>query len=119
MFLSLLKRLFRNYHVPVGPDECRRTLLAGNLDAAVHCYRDYLARHPDDASAHNDLGVALQRLGRHGEALNCYETVMQLAPANADAWYNAAQIYHLRGHVAQAENCYQGRALRRSAAPGS
>lgn len=116
MLISLLKRLFFNDRPdsvasgdkPIDSGECRRILLAGKLDAAVQCYRDYLTRYPDDASAHNDLGVALQRLGRHGEALNCYEAVMQLAPANANAWYNAALIYHLRGHGAQAENCYQG-----------
>lgn len=116
MFLSLLKRLFRNHrsdsvvrcNEPIGPDECRRALLAGNLNTAVQCYHNYLSQHPDDTSAHNDLGVTLQRLGRQGEALNCYETVMRLAPENADAWYNAALIHHLRGDGAQAENFYQG-----------
>lgn len=117
MLASFLKRvLFRGNRPDVAlasnsvvdPAECRGILLAGKLDAAVECYQSYLALHPNDTNARNDMGVALQRLGRHEEALRCYETVMQAAPNKADAWYNAALIHHLRGHGTQAEKYYLG-----------
>lgn len=117
MLASFLKRiLFRGNRQDAAlisdgaanPAECRRILLEGNLDAAVQCYQSHLALHPNNTNARNDMGVALQRLGRHEEALRCYETVMRLAPENADAWYNAALIHHLQGDGAQAEGLYQG-----------
>jgi tetratricopeptide (TPR) repeat protein len=120
MFAALLKRLFGsgqprakelgNRPEPVNPDACREALRAGNLDAAVDCFRSHLAGHPDDAAAHNDLGVALQRLRRYREALDCFETVIRLAPADVDAWYNAGVIHHLLRDVARAEDCY-GKAI--------
>lgn len=117
MLTSLLKRLlFRSNrpdaalasHSVVDPAECRGILLAGKIDAAVQCYQNYLALHPNDANALNDMGVALQRSGNHEEALRCYKTAIEFAPNKADAWYNAALIYHLRGHDTQAEKYYLG-----------
>lgn len=93
------------------PEACRRALDEGSLDVAVDCYREYLARYPDDINAHNNLGVALQRLGRLEEALKSYEVAALLEPMHADAWYNAAAVHHLRGELSRAEDLYQ-RALR-------
>lgn len=87
--------------------DCIRALHAGKLDAAVRCFRDYLARHPDDAAAYNNLGVALQRQGRPADALACYEAAVRIAPAGADGWYNAAVIHHLRRNLGEAQKCYQ------------
>jgi hypothetical protein len=44
----------------------------GRLEEAVASYRQALACKPDFAEAHNNLGVALQRLGRQSEALAFY-----------------------------------------------
>jgi hypothetical protein len=88
-------------------EDCAGALHAGELDAAVRCFRDYLARHPEDAVAHNNLGVALQRQGRPAEALACYETAVRVTPTHADGWYNAGVIHHLRRNLGEAERCYR------------
>ena len=88
-----------------------QALRSGRLEAAAHCFRSYLARHPDDATNHNNLGVTLQRLGDAARALECYETAARLAPGNADARYNVGVIHHLQGHIGRAEHAYR-RALR-------
>ena len=115
MVPSFLRRLFggrraregqRPMQIP-GVESCRDALRAGHVDTAVECFRAYLAGHPDDAAAQNDLGVALQRLRRYREALDCFETVTRLAPADADAWYNAGVVHHLLGDLARAESCYR------------
>jgi tetratricopeptide (TPR) repeat protein len=89
------------------PAVCRQALLAGDYEGAIDCYRRFLDQHPDDGTAYNDLGVALQRLGRYQEALVCYESCVGLTPACADAWYNAGSIHHVQGKVDLAETCYR------------
>jgi len=115
MLSSLLKRLLRRpsrqssgaeQDTPEAKD-CIGALHAGKLEEAVRCFRDYLARHPDDATAYNNLGVALQRLGRPTDALACYEAAVRIAPASADGWYNAAVIHHLGRNFGDAGRCYK------------
>ena len=64
-------------HAP-SADACLQALNSGDLDFAVRCFRTYLNRQPDDAAAHNDLGVALQRQGKAPEALACYERAARI-----------------------------------------
>ena len=54
------------------------TLSLGNLlhrlgrrDEAERCYRDALARKPEFAEAHNNLGIVLGEMGRPDEAAQC------------------------------------------------
>jgi tetratricopeptide (TPR) repeat protein len=120
MLASLFRHLFRRLPRakapggPAGPNACVQALQAGDLNAAVRCFRAHLARHPDDANACNNLGVALQRLGNYDEAVDCYDAATRLAPMNADAWYNAGLIHHLRRNLERAEEYYR-KALRADA----
>ena len=117
MLGSLLRHLLKRRNPAQSPlasdahapsaDACLQALNSGDLDFAVRCFRTYLNRQPDDAAAHNDLGVALQRQGKAPEALACYERAARIAPGNADGWYNAGTIHHLQGDIAQAEDCYR------------
>jgi hypothetical protein len=92
---------------PPDLKKCEHLLAVGNLQRAVEGFRTYLALFPGDARAHNNLGVALQRLGRLEEALDAYETAIEINPAYADGWYNLGVIHHLRGNIAGAESAYQ------------
>jgi tetratricopeptide (TPR) repeat protein len=118
MLVSLLKRLSGGWlrstapgRGAAGSEECQRALERGDLGTAVEGYRMHLAERPDDVVAHNNLGVALYRMGRLDEALVSYEAALRLEPMHADAWYNSATIHHRRGRLARAEDCYQ-RAVR-------
>ena len=86
---------------------CEQSLAAGNLQPAVECFRNYLASFPNDARAHNNLGVALQRLGRVGQALEAYEAAVRANPAHGDGWYNVGAAHQVMGNIAAAENAYR------------
>ena len=121
MLVSLFRRLIRGARFGDVIGRARsgtasrkaglRALEDGDPGTAVRYFRRHLALDLSDASTHNNLGVALQRLGRLGEALKSYETAVLLEPMDADAWYNAATVHHVRGQHARAEDLYQ-RALR-------
>lgn len=116
MLVSFLRQLFggRRSGVAAGgrqpirstPEACLEALRLGRLDMAAECFRAHLAAHPDDADAHINFGVALQRLGRYSEALARFETATRLVPTDPTAWYNVGVIHHLLGDLARAESCY-------------
>jgi tetratricopeptide (TPR) repeat protein len=55
-------------------------LAAGDLDEAERLYRSALARAPNDADAHWNLGITLQRKGRALAALAEYREAVRLDP---------------------------------------
>jgi tetratricopeptide (TPR) repeat protein len=48
---------------------------------------------PDNAQAHNDLGLAYGKSGRHREAVKAFEEAILIKPDYADAHYNLAITY--------------------------
>lgn len=48
---------------------------------------------PDNAQAHNDLGLAYSRSGRHREAIKAFREAILLKPDYAEAHYNLAITY--------------------------
>ena len=57
---------------------------------------DFLARavraRPNDATAHNNYGIALKNLRRFDEALRSYERALEIQPDFADAHYNQGNV---------------------------
>src|ERR1035441_2083701 len=47
---------------------------AGDLEAAIGMYREYLAAEPDSVQARSNLGAALARTGRYDEAIAEYRS---------------------------------------------
>ncbi|HEY8504023.1 MAG TPA: tetratricopeptide repeat protein, partial [Gemmataceae bacterium] len=78
------------------PDDFWVNFLLGNaLNAsrpaeAVGFYRAALAARPGSATAQNNLGIALSRLGDEPRAIRAYERAIELAPDYAVPWYNLA-----------------------------
>ena len=61
---------------------------------------------PGDASAHNTLGVALQKAGRMNEALAEFRLAIQFSPKNYEAHCNMGNTLRDMGEVREAVTCY-------------
>ncbi len=67
-------------------------LALGSYVEAARVMRAVVAREPDRAEAHYELGVALTRAGEEEEALEALERAAELAPDNA-------RVHHERGYL--------------------
>jgi predicted O-linked N-acetylglucosamine transferase (SPINDLY family) len=67
-------------------------LAVGDLVAAENALREEVREHPDVLNAHNALGVALARQGKHGEALAVFQQVLTREPESAEANNNVANV---------------------------
>ncbi len=73
-----------------------------NVDAAATTYRSCVDLAPDDAGAHGQLAVALQRLGFLHDARREYERSIELDPSIALVWSNFATLDANAGRYADA-----------------
>ena len=69
----------------------------GRIADACALYRQAIAADPLHASAHLNLGAALEAKGDLGGAENAYKAVLAFDATNAFANYNLANIAHARG----------------------
>jgi protein O-GlcNAc transferase len=103
--------------VPVTPAiaEVARTELeqgkwlirTGEFAAAVACFQRVLALQPDNLVAYNQLGNALQGLGRLEEAKAAYQTLLALNPNVAAAYSNLGAIWQMQGKTVEAIAAYR------------
>ena len=75
---------------------------AGNLEAAVREYRQYLAVEPDSVQARSNLGAALARMGRYDEAVEEYNRALTKSPNNPALLLNLGLAYYKTGRLAEA-----------------
>ena len=59
-----------------------------DYEAAVQSYQEFLAKKPDDATVHYDLGYAYTALGKPKDAKAEYEKAISLDPQMASAYQN-------------------------------
>jgi superkiller protein 3 len=59
-----------------------------DYEAAVTAYQEYLAKKPDDATVHYDLGYAYTAMQKSAEAKTEYEKAISLDPKMASAYQN-------------------------------
>jgi tetratricopeptide (TPR) repeat protein len=85
-------------------EEYRRS---GNFDAAVHCCRAGLQRHPGYLSARVTLGRALIEMESLEEAERELEVVLRTAPDNLAAIRGLAEIHQRRGSLPRALEYYR------------
>ncbi|RMH23191.1 MAG: hypothetical protein D6696_01370 [Acidobacteria bacterium] len=76
----------------------------GDLEAAVAAYRAAAARLPGEPRIENNLGVALEELGRTAEAYRHYLRAIDVEPSYAPPWVNAALLELRAGLTARAED---------------
>ena len=75
---------------------------AGDLDAAIGAYREYLAAEPDSVQARSNLGAALARTGRYDEAIAEYDRALRKSPDNPALLLNLGLAYYKTGRHAEA-----------------
>jgi len=76
---------------------------------AIQQLEELLQRYPDDALAHNDLGVLYFRIGEKEKARMRYEEAARLNPENATFKKNLADFYCLEmGELEEALKIYLG-----------
>ncbi len=74
---------------------------------AIECYDYALRLHPDHADALNNLGTALQHLGRFDEAIRCFRQAVQINPRHPDAHNNLGCAFAENGKYTEAADCYE------------
>ncbi|HWI35276.1 MAG TPA: tetratricopeptide repeat protein [Burkholderiales bacterium] len=67
-------------------------LAVGDLAAAETALREEVRDHPEVVNAHNALGVALARQGKHAEALAVFQAVLLREPDSEEANNNVANV---------------------------
>ncbi|MEZ5714759.1 MAG: sulfotransferase [Paracoccaceae bacterium] len=73
---------------------------------AVEVLAERLRRHPDDAVACNDLGLALTATGQFPQALTILGEAVRLAPENAEFLANLGACFERSGIEAEARLCF-------------
>lgn len=71
---------------------------------AVNYLQELVALKPRDATALNNLGAALSKVGRYQEAKIQFRKAIAREPAHRDAHGNLGAIYLACGHFSEAEN---------------
>ena len=99
-------QVFRDAPLSPGYDDARRSLidllLQGNMVGEAEAEsRTLVAAHPDEAEAHNGLGVALASQGRFEEAEREFSEAIRLNPKSS-ARENLARARASRGSAAGA-----------------
>lgn len=74
-------------------------------------YKEASEPNPNDAKAHNSLGLIYYKIGALDDAIAEFQAALQLDPNNADIHYNLAFVYSLKGEKSQAIE-HLGQAIR-------
>ena len=79
----------------------------GRKSQAVDANQTAVRLSPQDAAAHNNLGITLQELGRFDEAEASYRQAIVLKTDFAGSHYNLAVTLHALGKLIEAEASYR------------
>jgi hypothetical protein len=94
--LSTFSTAPQNRTIKRMAERAREAAVAGEWDAAVQINREILKHVPQDASASNRLGKALDQLGRIDEAIEAYQASMEIDATNVIANRNIQRLEQLR-----------------------
>ena len=80
---------------------------SGDFEGALAKYQDAIARHPEDAEAHSNLGQVLVRLGRPAEALPHFDRAIELIQGRWAYHFNRARALRLLGRLDESIAAYR------------
>jgi tetratricopeptide (TPR) repeat protein len=75
--------------------------------SAISIWSDTVAKRPDDARAHNDLGVALAQADRLPEAIEQFDQVLRITPDDAEVHHNLGNALAQAGKFEEAIGQYK------------
>ena len=75
--------------------------------SSLTIWQDTVAKGPNNARAHNNLGLPLAQLGRLQEAMGHYEQALRLKPDYAEAQNNVGGILMKQGRLEEAIGHYE------------
>jgi predicted O-linked N-acetylglucosamine transferase (SPINDLY family) len=81
--------------------------VGGREDAAADAFRKAIEFQPQYADAHLQLGNALKKLGRFGEAEASLRRAAELSPTDAAAWLNWGVALLELGRVDESVRCFR------------
>jgi Flp pilus assembly protein TadD len=74
----------------------------GRTDEAIVHYRKALGLNPNNADAHNNLGILLAKMGRTDEALAHFRKALEIRPEAIGALKNLAVALAQKGYLTNA-----------------
>lgn len=80
---------------------------SGLTEAAIATYRRCLAVRPDSPEIHNNLGTALDQVGRLTEAVACFRSAVALDPSYVRPRVNLGKVLRLQGKAVEATDCLE------------
>jgi len=78
-----------------------------DLEQAIAYFQEAIRLQPDYVAAYNQLGNALQELGKSDEAIACYQKILEINPNVAAAHCNLGSIWQMQGKHEEAIAAYQ------------
>jgi tetratricopeptide (TPR) repeat protein len=78
----------------------------GQPALAIVFYRKVIALDPNNARAHNNIGLALQQLGKIEDAVPHHQRALELSPELAEAHAGLGNAHRLRGRLEDALRHY-------------
>src|SRR5437867_3012659 len=77
------------------------------IPEAESCYREIIAKEPENAAAWCGLGVVLQGQKRFDEAMACYGKALNAKPGYVNALNNLGTAYHEQWKLQDAIDWYR------------
>ena len=115
--LKVALKVLENVKNPINPHICeaaklkfekgKKQVLEGNLDQAIISFQEAISLQSDYVGAYNQLGNALQGLGRSEEAIAVYQKILEINPNVAAAYCNLGCIWQMQGKFEEAIAAYQ------------
>jgi tetratricopeptide (TPR) repeat protein len=107
--LSILQQALRNS--PNDPvlysDAGAVCLLSGQVELAADCFERAIGLCPHFATAHYNLAVSLERLGRPAEAIAKLRRAIDLMPTMGSAYSRLGNLLQSEGEEAAALDCFR------------
>lgn len=107
--LSTLAEAQTSKPAPSGDENPERILAravqshqSGDIEGAIRDYQAYLALRPERIEARSNLGAALARLGRYGDAIEQYKRALALDGRNQAIRFNLAATYYKTARLVSA-----------------
>jgi tetratricopeptide (TPR) repeat protein len=97
----------RQYQVTSLINEADRLCEQEKLEEAILKYKAALRLDPNDAIAHNNLGLALYAQGKLEEAIACCRQALRLNPNDAVPHSNLGLALYAQGKLEEAIACYR------------